>query len=254
MSSVFVFRLEKRRENNEREKQIVTNCFEVALIMARAIGGFFLVLAVVLAVEGINLSQKDVAMVETLNLDSINADPYPVADVDYELEARIVDGKTDQAWYSHAIVANYGDTIEVRLKASAAEVADANLEAIAERLSFMSTAGLAAPTVEIIHKKVILPDGTAADYLDDFADERITYIAAGTYRFSPEDWLAGESASELRTYVSGDTRATLIVISPYCEVPIRDIAVLLVLAVVCGLVLPPILKVVRAKLKRLEKA
>lgn len=234
---------------------VVDKRFDAALTIAHILCGASIALAIILAVQGIEASQKDAAMAETLNLDFINADPYPVQGIAYELEARIVDGSPRQVWHRHAIVADYGDTIEVRLKVITAEAGDANYNSIREHLSFMNTAGLAAPTVETAHKKVVLPDGTSADYMDDFKDEHVTYIAAGTYQFCREDWFAGKSASTLSAYISGDTGAKLVVIAPYCEVPIRTIGMLLILAVVCGLILPMIIGVARVKnLKRLQDA
>lgn len=232
------------KENSCTKVRIASEGFRIAKTALRLIGGALLVCAVALTSKGLQLSQNDAMMVEAINkllLDE--ADLYPATGIVYELEARIIDEEASNPWYHGAITANYGDTIEVRLKAIAADAAAANREAIDEHLSFASTKGLTPSVFDVGHNNVTLPDDTLADYLDEFADDHITYIAVGRYILRHEDFWSDQRVSALSACVSGDTVAKLVIVPPDCEVDIRAITVLAVLALLLGVILPVVLGV-----------
>lgn len=242
------------KEKSFKKVGVALGLFRASIAISVTVGCIFLIFAVVTVYQGIEFSRNAITMVENLNMSHINESSYPAEGCIYELEARIVDDEMSGSWYRHAIVANYGDMLEIRLKIIAANPTDVNREEIAKSLSFMCTDGFAPSAVELEHDKLMLPDGTLADYFDDFSDEHIAYIAVGTYNLCRKDWWNG-AAPELFAYVSGRTAATLTVVSPYCEVEVLTVLIAIAVATFFGLALPLVLKVIRAKvLKRLEDA
>ncbi len=241
------------KEKSFKKVGVVLELFKASIAISVAMGCISLIFAVVTVYQGIEFSRNAITMVENLNMSYINERPYPAEGCIYELEARIVGDEILSSWYRHAIAANYGDMLEIRLKITAADPADANREEIAKSLSFMCTDGFVPSAVELEHDKFVLPDGTCADYFDDFLDEHIAYISVGTYNLCRRDWLNG-ATPELFAYASGRTAATLTVVSPYCEVEVLTVLIAIAVATFFGLALPLVLKAIKAKvLKRLEE-
>ena len=81
--------------------------------------------AIVEIIEGTYRSDAMAQTAEsTSKLLAGEADLYSATSATYEIEARIVSKNGDTGpWYRNAIVANYGDRIEIRLKAMSASPA-----------------------------------------------------------------------------------------------------------------------------------
>jgi len=205
-------------------------------------GGIILIMAIVVIIQGIRLSDCELARVEILNRNFAGEYKlYPSEGIDYELEARVIDGDTKGDWHHDLIAAEYGDTIEIRLKAVAADATDIDLDAIRHHVAFTCSAGLELLEAAIDHDQVILPDGSLADYLDDADDEHIAYIAVGTFKFTSKDWWSGKGASAIIP-CNADMFTKLEVIAPYCGVDIVVVIAFLVAAVLFGIVIPLVFK------------
>lgn len=165
-------------------------------------------------VEGHYESARCAMMAENIDKSWINpSDLYPMQGVSYELQGRILTEDSNGA--------NYGDVIEIRLAAIAANEDDISYDAVVEQASFMCSDGLQPMVIESRLNKVVLPDGSIADYLDEFSDERITYVAVGTYSIGRQDWWAGKGAPTASAFINGNNMAKFVVVAPECQVDIR---------------------------------
>lgn len=205
-------------------------------------GGIILVMTVIAIIQGINLSDCEIARAESLN--RAYAGEYnlcPSEGVDYKLEARVVGKNSENPWHHDVIVADYGDTIEVRLKAVAADAADADSDTIRHRMRFACSSGLELLETAADHTQVVLPDGSFADYLEEFGNEHVTYVAVGTFKFTSRDWWSGRSASTIIP-CNADMFTKLEVIAPYCDVDILVIIAFVAATVLFSIVIPIIFK------------
>lgn len=243
------------KEKSYEKFEATVKKYRFVMRISAIVGWAILFLTVMVITKGVELSQKDAMMAEVLSKAFAGeSDLYPMTGIDYELEARIVTDDGRSGWRHDAITADYGDTIEVRLKAIAANPTDVNYATVKESALFTSSAGLIPLTTAADHDLVVLPDGSLADYVDEFFDDHITYVAIGTFELSPRDWFAGKSASTITALPDG-MNAKLVVLFPYCEVDIVLVLVLAAVFVLFGLVLPLIFKLEMDKaLKRLKDA
>ncbi len=211
----------KERKTWEKVAIVEKACKIVGGVMVAA-GCCMMFLAGCGVVEGHYESARCAMMAENIDKSWISpSDLYPMQGVSYELQGRILSEDSNGAWYHGAIAANYGDVIEIRLAAIAANEDDISYDAVAEQASFMCSDGLQPMAVESRLNKVVLPDGSIADYLDEFSDERITYVAVGTYSVGRQDWWAGKGASTASAFINGDNMAKFVVVAPECQVDIR---------------------------------
>ena len=114
------------KEKSFKKVGVALGLFRASIAISVAMGCISLIFAVVTVHQGIEFSRNAITMVENLNMSHINESPYPAEGCIYELEARIVGDEMLSSWYRHAIVANYGDMLEIRLKITAADPADAH--------------------------------------------------------------------------------------------------------------------------------
>lgn len=233
--------MEKNKETIVAE---ATKNVRATMWISLIFGGIFLLLSIFVEVKEIDFSNTEIETAKTwYRIDSSERNLYPSEGIDYQLEARVVKGTTDTeeldpaAWYREFIAAEYGDTIEVRLKATAARATDLDVEDIRQRMFFRSSSGLELLTAASEHEQLVLPDGSRADYLDGASDERIAYITVGTFKFTSSDWWKGRSASAI-VPTNTDMFTKLEVIAPYCEVYLPLLVVLVIANVAFLIILP----------------
>lgn len=201
-------------------------------------GVMFLVAAFIVIYKGIDQSNCEIGLAETLNRRYAGEhNLYPSVGIDYELEARVVSEDTVGGWYHDLIAAEYGDVVEIRLKVVAANPCDIDSDSLRRHTLYMSSSGLELLSSASSHAQVTLPDGTLADYPDDADDSHIAYIAVGVFRFTNKDWWMGRSSSAIIP-MDPDMVTKLEVIAPLCDVDVTVVAALLFAAAVFGIVLP----------------
>lgn len=199
-------------------------------------------------IEGTYRSETTAQLAEaTTKLLAGAEDLYPTTSAIYEIEARVISKTDNNPWYRNMIVANYGDAIEVRLKAMSASPEYVTNEAVHHNgLSANWTAGLRSMTPAT--HTVLLPDGTPSDYMENWPDECVQYYYLGTFRLGLRDWLKGTPASSLRAFNYNGPSATLLVFTPYGAINFWLVFGLLAGAGVCGLIIPKIIQRVRFNL------
>lgn len=238
------------KEQKLSKVDVAMKLFKGGRYFTRALGALWLLMVLAVIVQGLHWSERAAMVVESLNTMYMGeSNLYPVTGIDYSLEARVISDDGDSMWYHDIISADIGDLIEVRLKAIAADpISEKDLTD--QGLSMRFSDGLSASTVPRSPERVLCPDGTFAQYADDYDDEHITYVALGIYKVGSKDWLSGKSALGCQAYIDGDNVATLLVIWPYCEVDVPLVVFLFICAVICGLVLPLIINIIEPKVVR----
>ncbi len=228
-------------KNEETVAAEATKNIKATMWVSLVFGVIFLLLSITVVVSEINFSNAEIEIAKVWHcVDSHEKNLYPSEGADYKLEARIVKDTEESAaaeWYRELIAAEYGDTIEVRLKVTAADAASLDVESIRHQMFFRLSSGLELLEAASEHEQFMLSDGSIADYPDGADDERVAYIAVGTFRFTSRDWLRGRSASVIIP-TNTDMFTKLEVIAPCCEVYF-PLAVMLAIANVAFLVILP---------------
>lgn len=239
------------KEKKLNKVDVAMKWFEVGTYIVRAIGVLLLFMMAIVIIEGIQRFNKDVMMVEMLNMvHAGESNPRPATGIAYDLEARVITDDGNSMWYHDAISANIGDLIEVRLKVTPADHIDTGCNIADKHFSMKFTEGLSALTVQEESERIICSDETFANHPDGCNGECVAYIELGTYKLGIKDWISGKNISGFLAYIDGDATASLMVVWPYCEVNILLAIFLFVGALVCGSVLPFIITHVEYRIIR----
>lgn len=230
----------------EKNKELVADAIRnarLAMWISLIFGGAFSLLSVVMISGDINISNIEIETAQTWHRVSNSAsDSYPSEGMDYKLEARVVESAENTEdpadWYRDVIAAEYGDTIEIRLKVVAANAAELDPEDIRRSMLFTCSAGLELLESANEHEQLALSDGLAVDYPEETDDKHVAYLAVGTFKFTSKDWWNGKSAATIIP-LNPDMVTKLEVIAPYCDVYL-PLVIALVLACVAFVVVLPV--------------
>lgn len=200
----------------------------------RTFGVILFVAAVITTAKGIELSNVELNLAEAHNLHYAGEQTtYPSTGIDYELEARILGEDTVSGWYHDSIAAEYGDTIEFRLKVIAADPSDIDQNAIKDRTLYAPSSGLKLLKSVSDYTFTVLPD--------EIDDPHIAYVPSGIYRLTAKDWLIGGGSSTIAP-LDPSMATGLQIVAPYCDVDILTIVVFVVAAIMFGIVIPIIVE------------
>lgn len=224
------------KEKNKIAKAIKRVSFATWISVIAGI--MFFVVTITAVIGGIDLSNREIELAEALNSERAGEhNLYPSVGVEYELEARVLGENTAGSWHHDLIAAEYGDVIEIRLKAVAANPRDIDRNALKHRTFYALSRGFEPLVAASEYVQVELPDGSLVDYPEDADDEHIAYFAVGIFKFTSKDWWTGHSSSAIIP-LDPDMFTKLEVIAPYCDVDILMVLALIVATVVFGIVLP----------------